>query len=371
MNRSIRFAASCCVFVALGGCADVEVEDSEDAVTAFAIKLEGTSPSVAVNDSPKLTSGAKGALSCKERFEIDGRVRIGCERGSEHLELIHADGKVRLVYRASGRSSDKRVFYSCSPSGSRPDGLPAKLACKLAKLRDRGGGLVSPFDSTVPGIGIPNTHAVGKSGSLFRGMAPRSDADFNQLIAEKIAAVLVFKNQTGNGHDVADEMAELEGLGLASADVVNVPFKWKEMGTFAESCQQTLTALKFMKARLAAKKKTFFHCTVGEDRTGFLAAVHRLVTEKDLDPALAWDGEMCERGYGAGNPLKPAFVVGTLSGSIRPLYRKMAWLVANGKLTSSLNTSVCSKDPESDPSFASTALLLDRLSCGTSTRFEP
>lgn len=372
MEAARKWCALSGLVAALAGCADVDVDASEDDLTALSLKLDGTGASLTVNDSPKLKSGAQGALACKDRFDADGRVRLACTRSGELLEVIVADGKARLVDWPTGRGSDKRAFFACTPSGKRPDGLPAKLDCKSVKLGDQsGGGLVSPFDSTVAGVAIPNTHTVGTSADLLRGMAPRSAADYDQLLAAKVAAVIVFKNQTGTGHDVADEIAELQKRGLAAANAINIPFKWKEMGPFKESCEQTVQALKFIKTNLAAKRKTFFHCTVGEDRTGYLAAVQRLVGEGGLDPAKAWDVEMCERGYGAGNPLKPAFVVATLDGSLGPLYRKMAWLVASGRLTASLDPAACAKDPETDPKFASTALAQDRLTCGTSTRFQP
>jgi hypothetical protein len=60
------------------------------------------------------------------------------------------------------------------------------------------------------------------------------------------------------------------------------------------------------------------------------------------------------------------------STGLTPLYQKLAFLVKTGKLAASaLDASVCSTDPAEGASFASTALSLSRLKCGTSTRFEP
>ena len=152
----------------------------------------------------------------------------------------------------------------------------------------------------------------------------------------------------------------------------SIPFKWKDIGAFAEPCKQTIEGLKFIASNTAAGKKTFFHCTVGEDRTGLLAAMHRLVSEPTLGADKAWDQEMCERGYGSGNPLKPAFVTSALDHALTPLYRKLAWMVATGKIRANqLDPAVCSADPEGDAAFAANALPLTRLQCGTSTRFEP
>lgn len=201
-------------------------------------------------------------------------------------------------------------------------------------------------------------------------MAPRSDAEMQQLIDAGIGAVLIFKNQTGTGTDVADELAKLGTLGIPASRAKNIPFAWKDLPNYQDPCTQTVEALEFIKTNLAANKKTFFHCTVGEDRTGLLAAVHRMLTEPNLDAGAAWDGEMCDRGYGAGNPLKPAFVKDKLEDGLKPLYRKLAYLAKKGALDS-LDTNVCATDPSEDADFETKALPLDRLRCGTSTMYSP
>ncbi|MBX3192024.1 MAG: tyrosine-protein phosphatase, partial [Labilithrix sp.] len=262
----------------------------------------------------------------------------------------------------------------CTSSGNGPGDLPSSLKCtkKAPSVSGGGGGLASPFASSVDGVGINNTHLVGSSGMLLRGMAPHGDGDLSDLIGAGVGAVLVFKNQTGTGTDVADEMTELAQRGIPASRIVNIPFAWKDIGPFQTPCEQTVAGLAFLADNLAAGHKTFFHCTVGEDRTGLLAAVHRLLAEPDLTAERAWDEEMCERGYGGGNPLKPAFVKGQLDRGLTPLYRKLAWLVAQGKLRAGeLDPAVCALDPETDATFAAGAVPIARLACGTSTRFEP
>lgn len=376
--RTLAKLAPFCVVGALAGCADVDPAgdeaSSEDEINALSVTLGGSAGARTVDDRPRLKSRARGELACAERFEIEGRVRLTCSRGAENLEVIvrKSDGEAILVHRKDGANSDRRTFFECTLSGSGPDGLPGKLACASAPPSSGGGqgGLSSPFASTVDGIEIPNTHLVGTSGKLLRGMAPRSDEEYDQLIAAGVGAVLVFKNQTGTGTDVADEIRKLGALGIPATRAKNIPFAWKDLPNYQDPCTQTVEALKFIKSNLAAGKKTFFHCTVGEDRTGLLAAMHRLMTEPSLDAGAAWDGEMCERGYGAGNPLKPAFVKGKLEDGLKPLYRKLAYLAKKGAL-GSLDTSVCASDPSTAADFESKALPLDRLECGTSTTFEP
>jgi multiple sugar transport system permease protein len=66
----------------------------------------------------------------------------------------------------------------------------------------------------------------------------------------------------------------------------------------------TVRSLKLLRDWTAAGKTTFFHCTVGEDRTGYLAGLYRLLTETTTAKAM-FEQEMCERGYSSGNPQKP------------------------------------------------------------------
>ena len=104
-------------------------------------------------------------------------------------------------------------------------------------------------------------------------MAPGAPEDFDALFKADVGAVLIFKNATTGGHDVDDEIATLRERGLPAGQVAHIPFKWKDIGPFKEPCAQVVDALKFIDTNLAAGKKTLFHCTVGEDRTGFLAAM--------------------------------------------------------------------------------------------------
>ena len=337
------------------------------------LKLSGVD-ALTVKDTPVLKPGAAGSLACSERFVVDGRERITCTRDTELLEVIlhTAEKNAVVIHRASGRSG-KATFFTCKTSGNGPGALPARLSCsvKAPTSASGHGGLASPFAPTAPGIRIQNAHSVGAGGMVFRGMAPRSADEYADLAGAGIGAVLIFKNPTG-ADDLGEEMATFTAQGLAASRVVNIPFKWKDIGAFAEPCTQTIDALKFIATSVAAHKKTFFHCTVGEDRTGLLAAVQRLLNEPTLTAEKAFDEEMCERGYSAGNPLKPAFVTGAVDRGLTPLYRKLAYLVAKGKIRAgALDAAVCGVDPETEAAFAAAALPLSRLKCGASTRFEP
>lgn len=350
----------------------------EDELREQSIKIVGAG-GLHVDDRPALKEGATGSLTCaadRARVVLNGRERVTCTRDREVLEIIlhKAEKKAVVLHRPDGLSSDRRTFFFCTTSGNGPGDLPSSLGCskKVPTTGSGHGGLASPFAATVAGLKIPNAHAVGGSGLLFRGMAPRDDQDFADLVSLGVGAVLVFKNQTGSGTDVADEMQALRDRGLEASRVAHIPFKWKELGSFKETCEQTVEGLKFIASNTKAGKKTFFHCTVGEDRTGLLAAAHRLLTEPALTADQAFDEEMCERGYGAGNPLKPAFVKGQLAGGLTPFYRKLSWMIESGKLRAdALDPAACAADPEGDPAFAAASVPAARLACGTSTQFVP
>jgi protein-tyrosine phosphatase len=298
-------------------------------------------------------------LACAERFQgLEGE-RVTCEREAETVEVIvKASGASVVVVRDLDR---KRGYYTCSRKGD-VDGVPSEMKCKLTKIRPRGaGGLSSPFDPSVEGVTLPNAHWVDEGESILRGMEPRSEEQIEELREIGVDRVLIFKNATGDD-DVGNETA---AWALGAEDVLHVPFRWKDFVGFTEPCEQTLEALRFIRASREAGKKVFFHCTVGEDRTGYLAALHGLLFE-GADARAAFDEDMCERGYASGNPQKPGFVLGKLEGGLTPLYRKMAFLVAEGTLTEALEQEACATEPTIPDDFMS-----EPLACGTSTTLVP
>lgn len=340
----------------------------EDAVTGDeSFATEGLSKSLTLRFEEKdgalaLKSSGKG-LVCFERFEgIDGE-RVTCNRDGEKVQvLLKADGASVVVVRDLGK---KRGYYACTRKGD-VLGAPTEMKCKLTELRPRGtGGLSSPFDASVEGVTVPNTHWSNDAETLLRGMEPRTPEQFDELRALGVDKVLIFKNTTGKddvGHEIEAWGSE---VALPAQDILHVPFAWKDLAGFETTCAQTLDALRFLRDALEDEHKVFFHCTVGEDRTGYLAAMHALIFE-GADPQRAFDLEMCERGYSSGNPQKPGFVTGKLADGLTPLYRQMAFLVSEGKLTADLEAGVCAEAPEVPDTF-----LADPLVCGTSTTLVP
>ncbi len=203
-------------------------------------------------------------------------------------------------------------------------------------------GFLSPFPSTVEGVDIPNAHEIGPK--VIRGMAPRKSKDIEDLIRVGVEDILVFKNQTGK--EVDKELRMLEELGFPEERVYHIPFRWKDMESFRTSCVQTIEGLRIMRDASRGGRGVFFHCTSGEDRTGYLAALYRMLAEGG-DAQELFRGEMCENGYGRGNPNKPwGAVVSPLRKELTPLYLKMAHLIWRGALTmDSLDASVCGAEP--------------------------
>jgi hypothetical protein len=339
----------------IAGCAvdTSETADStEDELTLHA-NLELSSASGVVS----MKSGAK-ALTCSERFTgLEGE-RVTCSRTGEKVVVIVKRTGKPVVVRDLDR---KRAYYNCTTTGT-VDGLPRTLKCTSTPLRPRGsGGLSSPFDSSVDGISVPNTHRVGSGSYVLRGMEPRTAAQFGELRAAGVKKVVIFKNPTGQD-DVGEEIAS---WGLSAASVLHVPFKWKDLEDFETPCNQTRDALRFIDKAVKAHEKVFFHCTVGEDRTGYLAALYRVVFD-GTDATTAFAEDMCEHGYASGNPQKPGFVTGAVDAGLTPLYRQMAYLVKKGKLTKNLEASACAAEPEIPADF-----MPGPLKCGVSTTLVP
>jgi len=337
------------------GCAleDTDVSDSENNLT------ETWTLRFALDDDALILRSSGRRLECDERFEGLAGERVTCERNGEKVQVIvKAEGTSVVAVRDMDY---ERGYYDCSREGD-VEGLPTYMKCKRTTITPRGtGGLSSPFDSTAPGITIPNSHWVDEGQTVLRGMEPRTPEQFDELRAVAIEKVLIFKNSTSN-HPVSEEV---EAWDLAAEDVLHVPFRWKDLGGFQAPCEQTLQALGFIRESEQASEPVFYHCTVGEDRTGYLAAVYAMLYY-GADARSAFEDDMCERGYASGNPQKPYFVVGTLAGEVTPLYRSMAYLVHEGALDGELDPSVCAVEPTVPDEFLSEPLI-----CGVSTTLVP
>ena len=200
--------------------------------------------------------------------------------------------------------------------------------------------LESKVPPTIAGITIPNTHMLADNGSVYRGMAPKHR--IQELINLGITDVLIFKNQTLR--EVDNEITALTEAGYRFENIHHIPFKWRDVKDLRVACQQTVQALQLIReVYLSQNRAIFFHCTVGEDRTGLLAGMWEILTTGKRTQTI-FQKQMCERGYAAGNSHKPYFVVSAIRRNLTPLFFKMVRLVERGYLSfDNLDPASCGK----------------------------
>ena len=300
----------------------VGVGGKEDGVSSFKLTLT-SSGGMEARETPKLAGAPSGstAFACPvDDLTASGR-RLLCSRGEERLSLVYGpDEKVgAVVYLKSSLQPDHRGYYRCVATTQTLGEWPGELECTAKQPHTMiGGQMVSPFASTIENVGIFNAHVVAEDSSarVVRGMKPFRPADFENLSNLDVGAVLMFKHATA-ANELSKEVTALADVGITSDRVVNVAFPWKDFPDFAEPCRMTVRGLAFIQESVASGKTTFLHCTVGEDRTGYLAGLYRLLTES-TDARAIFDDELCENGYSSGNPQKPAAVVDAIDADIHP-----------------------------------------------------
>lgn len=204
-------------------------------------------------------------------------------------------------------------------------------------------GFESPFESTIDALTIPNSHYVG-SELIIRGQTPRNFDEYQQLKDLGVTRVLIFKNETKN--EVQTEINTLNKLKIKSK---HIEFPWKDITEFAPVCENAKLALKWIKSNEERNEATFFHCTVGEDRTGLLAGLILLTTEAGLSLKAVYKNELCAKGYEAGDPNKNANVSKTVRENLTPVFLKMAYLLK--KAHNDVNAINCNYAFDSDSSF--------------------
>lgn len=192
-------------------------------------------------------------------------------------------------------------------------------------------GMVSSMPATYKEAGIPNTHLVHEN--VIRGMAPRNSGDIDKLLSLGVSQFLIFKIDT-NG-DVQKEKDLLLKKGVSEKNISHYDFPWKDITDFRSVCEMSIDALKKIEAAEKKKQKIFFHCSVGEDRTGYLAGLYLIYSEKKTVNQV-FQSELCDKGYEAGNPQKPMNVVSKIRESLTPSFLKMAKLIEKGGLNKKL-----------------------------------
>lgn len=184
--------------------------------------------------------------------------------------------------------------------------------------------LVLSFNTlAVDGLTIPNSFQVDKDGNVFRGKEPKALVD--ELAHFGISDVIIFKNEVKD--EVTKELSALKVLGIKSH---HIPFRWKAYPSMQEACEQTVEALNIIHKVKQVNGKVFFHCTAGEDRTGMLAGIYRMLEEKAPKDKI-FKEEMCARGYSDGNAHKPGMVTGAIQKELTPFFNALSAKVESGE----------------------------------------
>jgi protein tyrosine phosphatase (PTP) superfamily phosphohydrolase (DUF442 family) len=114
---------------------------------------------------------------------------------------------------------------------------------------------------------------------LFRGSQPTSQADYDQL--KQLGVKTILNLRWDKSVAASKAAAEANGFGF-----VNIPIVAADGPTDAQVAQ-ALSVL-----RDPTLRPTFFHCTLGRDRTGLIAALYKIKYEgmSPVDAYREWTG---------------------------------------------------------------------------------
>lgn len=183
----------------------------------------------------------------------------------------------------------------------------------------------SRFPSTYTALPTPNTHEV--TPGVLRGGSPRSLEDLVELKKHGVEQILIFKKEKNN--EVDREIEDAISIGYRREQIQHINMPWAGLKSFKPACEMMKDGLRALQSASKANQKIFFHCSVGEDRTGALSALWRLWNNPDLDPEDLFYSEMCRFGFAEANPAKSAPTIREIHDSLGRLYFAMAPLVAS------------------------------------------
>jgi hypothetical protein len=271
------------------------------------------------------------------------------------------------------------VYYACIESLNQSPKLNTTLKNEY-KMKYTSLILASAFicptlqasapESEVEGLCLVNSMIASEDDSgdfqVIRTSQPRKDQQFNELADLEVADVIIFKTDTRG--EVVKEIKALEDRGINSH---HIPFKWADHESFKKVCKQTIKALKIVKNSWENSTKVVIHCSHGQDRTGYLAGIINLL-DNPVDLRENFQSNLCNGGYGSGNPDKPAYVVNKIRQATTNLYLKMSWKVLQGDLTwDSLSEEACSEDPDTIEAYVNAPEFeFSSYKCEASPRFQ-
>mgnify|MGYP001276616596 CR=1 FL=1 len=180
------------------------------------------------------------------------------------------------------------------------------------------------LDSSVKGYQLGNLHTFDKEEKRFRSASP--EGNYKEIHRLGVESVIILSTHKEDKH--RQEIKALKNLGIS--DVAHIVFPWKDAEQDQSLCESALATVKLLAQK---QNKTLLHCTAGEDRSGLIAGLYRVLIEKQ-DPSMVFNKEMCERGFANANASKPKAVAEKVKNYLLPLYFYLA-------SKQSLDKSVC------------------------------
>ena len=176
---------------------------------------------------------------------------------------------------------------------------------------------------------IGNVHTLRDDNRILRGASPEGKGQV--LKQNGITDVLIFRD--GVGDSIRREKKELRELGYRSEQIRHIEMKWRNITDVVKSCQDVVMGLQLMKnVEDDPSRKLYLHCTMGEDRTGMISGLYRMIFQ-NWSSVKAYQEEMCTHGFADSNPRKPDDVANAINEALKTLFIRMAVLVETQKLT--------------------------------------
>jgi len=197
--------------------------------------------------------------------------------------------------------------------------------------------LTSNFPATVMGTKITNVHQLSER--VLRGNSPVGNvSDLKNL---GVTDVLIFK-KSSQTEEIQEEVGGLRGLGYTTENIFHIPFPWKNLPGDAASCRMILDGLRLMvKINSQPGRKIFVHCSVGEDRTGVISGLFRMLND-GWKSKKAFHDELCAHGYANASRKKPKKVADAIRYELTPLYVAIAEKIEAGEISGeNLSSDLC------------------------------
>lgn len=180
---------------------------------------------------------------------------------------------------------------------------------------------------------------------IFRGSQPFKDSHYEQLKKLNIKNVIIFKVE--KDQEVMSEKLKLVQFGIEPQHIYHVPMKWKDFSDYTEACEWTKKALMILARSYQNHERTYFHCTAGQDRTGYLDGLFHLLIHPELSFNEVFRQRLCQYGYSAAEPKKPTSISKAIDQEMTIYFEKMAYQIEilnrRGQSIDQLN---CQSEPD-------------------------